>query len=139
MKRGMQMLEEVKTYLAKNKASLLEQVIALVQYALAHTQPEPLLKEKFATFTTALNERLCRMETTLGFRSPISSQASLSGSTNTEKTNKNNTRSNTSMSYTTAASYRGSMTSLNNDFITVLSNGFITVLNNRTNDGFTTV
>jgi hypothetical protein len=33
----MQMLEEVKTYLAKNEASLLEQAILLIQHALAHT------------------------------------------------------------------------------------------------------
>jgi hypothetical protein len=30
MKRGMQMLEEAKTYLAKNEASLLEQAILLI-------------------------------------------------------------------------------------------------------------
>jgi hypothetical protein len=30
MERGMQMLEKVKTYLAKNEASLLEQAILLV-------------------------------------------------------------------------------------------------------------
>jgi hypothetical protein len=30
MKRGMQMLEEAKTHLAKNEASLLEQAISLV-------------------------------------------------------------------------------------------------------------
>jgi hypothetical protein len=80
MKRGMQMLEKAKTYLAKNKASLLEQAIILVQHALAHTQSEPLLEEKFATFAASLNERLCRIETTLASGSPVSSQASLSGS-----------------------------------------------------------
>jgi hypothetical protein len=131
MERDMQMLEEVKTYLTKNKASLLEQAILLIQHALAHTQPEPLLEEKFATFAASLNERLCRMETILAFRLPVSSQASLSGLTNTDKTNRGNIRSNTSMSYATAASYRGSTTSSGNDFITVLSN--------RTNDGFITV
>jgi hypothetical protein len=139
MKRDMQMLEKVKTHLAKNEASLLEQAISLVQYALAHTQLEPSLEKKFATFAASLNERLCRMETTLGSGSPISSQASLSGSTNTEKTNRGNTRSNTSMSYATAASYKGLTTPLSNDFVTVLSNDFVTVPNNRTNDGFITV
>jgi hypothetical protein len=131
MKKGMQMLKKAKTHLAKNKASLLEQAISLVQHALAHTQSEPSLKEKFATFAASLNERLCRMETTLASRSPISSQTSLSGSTNTDKTNRGNIRSNISMSYATAASYRGSTTSSGNDFVTVP--------NNRTNDGFTTV
>jgi DNA polymerase III alpha subunit len=131
MKRDMQMLEKAKTHLAKNKASLLEQAISLVQHALAHTQPEPSLEEKFATFAASLNKRLCRMETTLASRSPASSQASLSGSTNTDKTNRGNIRSNTSMSYATAASYKGSTTSSSNDFITVP--------NNSTNDGFTTV
>jgi hypothetical protein len=131
MERGMQMLEEAKTHLAKNEASLLEQAISLVQHALAHTQPEPSLEEKFATFAASLNERLCRMETTLASGSPVSSQASLSESTNTDKTNRGNIRSNTSMSYATAASYRGSTTSSGNDFVTVPSN--------RTNDGFTTV
>jgi hypothetical protein len=131
MKKGMQMLEEAKTHLAKNEASLLEQAITLVRHALAHTQPEPSLEEKFATFTASLNERLCRMETTLASGSPIGSQASLSGSTNTDKINRGNTRSNTPMSYATAASYRGSTTSSGNDFVTVPSN--------RTNDGFTTV
>jgi hypothetical protein len=131
MKKGMQMLEKAKTHLAKNEASLLEQAISLVQHTLAHTQPEPSLEEKFATFAASLNERLCRMKTTLAFKSPISSQASLSGSANTDKTNRGNTRSNTSMSYAMAASYRGSTTSSGNDFVTVSSN--------RTNDGFTTV
>jgi hypothetical protein len=131
MERGMQMLEEAKTHLAKNEASLLERAITLMQHALAHTQSEPLLKEKFVTFTVSLNERLCRMETTLGSGSPISSQASLSGSTNTDRTNRGNTRSNTYMSYATAASYKGLITSSGNDFITVPSN--------RTNDGFITV
>jgi hypothetical protein len=131
MERGMQMLEEAKTYLVKNEAFLLEQAISLVQHALAYTQSEPLLEEKFAIFAASLNERLCRMETTLAFGSPVSSQALLSGSTNTDKTNRGNIRSNTSMSYATAVSYRGSITFLNNDFVTVPSN--------RTNDGFTTV
>jgi hypothetical protein len=139
MERGMQMLEEAKTHLTKNKASLLEQAISLVQHALAHTQPEPSLKKKFATFAASLNERLYRMETTLDSGSPTSSQASLTGSTNTEKTNRDNTRSNTSMSYATAASYRGSTTPSSNDFVTVPSNDFVTVPSNRTNDGFTTV
>jgi hypothetical protein len=125
------MLEKAKTYLAKNKTSLLEQAILLIQHALAHTQSEPSLKEKFATFATSLNERLCRMETTLTFRSPISSQASLSESINTDKTNRGNIRSNTSMSYATTTSYKGSTTFSGNDFVTVS--------NNRTNDGFTTV
>jgi hypothetical protein len=71
------------------------------------------------------------METTLVSRSPISSQASLSESTNTDKTNRGNIRSNTSMFYATAANYRESTTSSGNDFVTVP--------NNRTNDGFTTV
>jgi hypothetical protein len=131
IKRGMQMLEKAKTHLAKNEASLLEQAITLIQHTLAHTQPEPSLEEKFATFAASLNERLCRMETTLASRSPVSSQASLSGSTNTDKINRGNIRSNTSMSYATAASYRKSTTSSGNDFVTVPSN--------RTNDGFTTV
>ena len=125
------MLEEAKTYLVKNETSLLEQAISLIQHALAHTQPEPSLKEKFTIFAALLNERLCRMEITLVSESPVSSQASLSGSTNTDKTNRGNTRSNTFISYTTAASYRGSTTSSGNDFVTVSSN--------RTNDGFTTV
>jgi hypothetical protein len=89
------------------------------------------LKKKFATFAASLNERLCRIKTTLASRSPVSSQTSLSGLTNTDKTNRGNIRSNTSMSYATAASYKGSTTSSNNDFITVPSN--------RTNNGFTTV
>jgi hypothetical protein len=131
MERDMQMLEKIKTHLAKNEASLLEQAISLVQHALAHTQPEPSLKEKFATFATSLNERLCRMETTLAFRSLVSSQVSLSGSTNTDKTNRGNIRSNTSISYVTAVSYKESATSSGNDFITVPSN--------RTKDGFTTI
>jgi hypothetical protein len=37
IKRGMQMLEEAKTHLAKNEASLLKQAILLIQHALAHT------------------------------------------------------------------------------------------------------
>jgi hypothetical protein len=125
------MLEEVKTYLAKNEASLLEQAILLIQHALAHTQSEPLLEEKFATFAASLNERLCRMETTFASGSPASSQASLSRLINTDKTNRGNIRSNTSMSYATAISYRGSITSSSNDFVTVPSN--------NTNNGFTTV
>jgi hypothetical protein len=71
------------------------------------------------------------METTLASGSHINSQVSLSGSTNTDKTNKDNIRNNTSMSYATAANYKELTTSSGNDFITVLSN--------RTNDGFTTV
>jgi hypothetical protein len=125
------MLEEAKTYLAKNEASLLEQAITLIQHALAHTQPESLLEEKFVIFTVSLNERLCRMKTTLNFGSPISSQASLSESINTDRTNRGNTRSNTSISYATAISYKG--------LTTPSGDGFITVLNNRTNNGFTTV
>jgi hypothetical protein len=125
------MLEKAKTHLAKNEASLLEQAISLIQHALAHTQPEPSLEEKFATFAASLNERLCRMETTLASKSSVGSQASLSELTNTNKTNRGNIRSNTFMSYATAASYRGSITFSNNDFVTVPSN--------RTNDGFTTV
>jgi uncharacterized membrane protein len=69
------------------------------------------LEEKFATFITSLNERLGRMEATLASDSPIGSQASQSGLTNTP------------MSYATAASYKGSTTSSGD----------------RTNDGFTTV
>jgi hypothetical protein len=129
MKRGMQMLEEAKTHLTKNEIFLLEQAIALVQHALAHTQPEPSLKEKFATFTTSLNERLGRIEATLASGSPTGSQASLAESAN--RANRGNTRSNTPMSYATAASYRGSTTSSDNDFVTVPSN--------RTNNGFTIV
>jgi hypothetical protein len=125
------MLKEIKTHLAKNEASLLKQTILLIQHALAHTQPEPSLEEKFATFATSLNKQLCRIETTLAFRSPASSQASLSESINTDKTNRGNIRSNTSMSYATAASYRKSTTSSGNDFVTVPSN--------NTNDRFTTV
>ena len=129
MERGVQLLEEAKTHLAKNEASLLEQAITLIQHALAHTQPEVSLEEKFATFTASLNERLGRMEATLASGTPISSQASPSGSTNTA--NRGNTRSNTPISYATAASYRGSTTSP--------GNGFTTAPSNRTNDGFTTV
>jgi uncharacterized membrane protein YccC len=90
MERDIQMLEKAKTHLAKNEASLLKQAISLVQHALAHTQPEPSLEEKFTTFAASLNERLCRMETTLASGSPVSSQALLSGSINTEKTNRGN-------------------------------------------------
>jgi hypothetical protein len=129
MERGVQMLEEAKAHLAKNEASLLEQAIILVQHALAHTQPEVSLEEKFATFTASLNERLGRMEATLASGSPIGSQTSLPRSTNTA--NRGNTRSNTPISYATAASYRGSTTSSGNEFVTAPSN--------RTNDGFTTV
>jgi hypothetical protein len=85
MERGVQMLEKVKTHLTENEASLLEQAITLINHALAHTQPEPSLslspspspslEEKFATFTTSLNERLSRMEATLA-KSLIGSQAS---------------------------------------------------------------
>jgi hypothetical protein len=89
------------------------------------------LEEKFATFAASLNKRLCRMEITLVSESPVSSQASLSELTNTDKTNKGNIRNNTSMSYATAASYRRSATSSGNDFVTVPSN--------RTNDRFITV
>ena len=123
------MLEEAKTYLAKNEASLLEQAIILVQHALAHIQPEALLEEKFATFTASLNERLGRMEATLASGSPIGSQTSLPKSINTA--NNGNTRSNTPISYATAASYRGLTTSSGNEFVTAPSN--------RTNDGFTII
>jgi hypothetical protein len=71
------------------------------------------------------------MEIILVFRSPVNSQALLSRSINTNKTNRGNIRSNTFMSYATAASYRESIISLGNDFVIVLSN--------RTNDGFITV
>jgi hypothetical protein len=71
------------------------------------------------------------MEIILAFRSPMGSQASLFGSINTDRTNRGNTRSNTFMSYTTAASYKGSTTFSGNDFVTVPSN--------RTNNGFITV
>jgi hypothetical protein len=128
IKRDIQMLEKVKTYLTKNKAFLLEQAIALIKYTLAYTQSEPLLKEKFATFTASLNKRLCRIKITLGSDLPINSQASLSKSINTDKTNRGNTRSNISMSYATAANYRGLIISLVNDSVIVPSN--------RTNDGF---
>src|SRR5258707_5275023 len=97
IEKGMQLLEEAKTHLAKNEASLLEQAITLINHALAHTQPSPSpppspspspsLEEKFATFTTSLNERLGRMEATLASGSPIGSQASQSGSTDTGETN----------------------------------------------------
>jgi hypothetical protein len=125
------MLEKAKTYLVKNKASLLEQAILLIQYALAHTQSEPLLKEKFAIFAVSLNKRLCRMEIILVFKSSVSSQALLFRLINTDKTNKGNIRNNIFMSYATAASYRELTTSSGNNFVTVLSN--------RTNDGFITV
>jgi hypothetical protein len=36
MKRGVQILEEAKTYLLKNEVSLLEQAITLINHALAH-------------------------------------------------------------------------------------------------------
>jgi hypothetical protein len=62
------------------------------------------------------------MEITLVSESPVSSQASLSELTNTDKTNKGNIRNNT---------YRRSATSSGNDFVTVPSN--------RTNDRFITV
>jgi hypothetical protein len=71
------------------------------------------------------------METTLASKSPINSQALLSGSTNADRTNRGNTRNNTSMFYTTAVSYKRSTTPSGNDFITVL--------NNHTNNGFITV
>jgi hypothetical protein len=71
------------------------------------------------------------METTLAFKSPVNSQVLLSKSTNTDKTNKDNIRSNTFMSYATAASYRESTIFLDNDFVTVPSN--------NTNDRFTTI
>jgi hypothetical protein len=71
------------------------------------------------------------MKTTLASESPISSQALLSGLINTDKINRGNIRSNTSMFYVTAVSYRGLTTFLGNDFVTVP--------NNRTNDGFITV
>jgi hypothetical protein len=114
MEKGVQMLEKAKTHLSENKASLLEQAITLINHALTHTQPEPSLsplsspspspslEEKFAIFITSLNERLGRMEITLASGSPIGSQASQSGSTNTP------------MSYATAASYKGSTTSSDN-------------------------
>jgi hypothetical protein len=71
------------------------------------------------------------METILVSGSPVSSQASLSKLINMDKTNRGNIRSNISMSYATAASYRGSTIFSDNDFVTVL--------NNNTNDGFITV
>jgi hypothetical protein len=78
MERGVQMLEEVKTHLTENEASLLEQAITLINHALAYTQPEPSLslslEEKFAIFTISLNERLGRMEATFASESPIGSQ-----------------------------------------------------------------
>jgi hypothetical protein len=36
MERGVQMLEEAKTHLSENEASLLEQAITLINHALAH-------------------------------------------------------------------------------------------------------
>jgi hypothetical protein len=125
------MLKKVKTYLAKNEAFLLKQAISLIQHTLAHTQSEPSLKEKFAIFAISLNERLCRMEIILAFGSPVSSQVLLSKLINTDKTNRGNIRSNISMSYATAVSYKGLTTFLGNDFVTVPSN--------RTNNGFTIV
>jgi len=71
------------------------------------------------------------METILAFRSPISSQVLLFGLINTDKTNRGNIRSNISMSYATAASYKG--------LTTFSGNNFVTVLSNRTNNGFITV
>jgi hypothetical protein len=71
------------------------------------------------------------METILASGSPVSSQALLFGLINTDKINRGNIRSNTSMFYATAVSYRGSTTFSGNDFVTVLSN--------RTNDRFITV
>jgi hypothetical protein len=71
------------------------------------------------------------METTLAFRSPVSSQVSLSGLINTDKINRGNIRSNIFISYTTAISYKGSIIFSGNDFIIVP--------NNCTNNGFTTV
>jgi hypothetical protein len=71
------------------------------------------------------------MEIILTSKSPISSQALLFRLINTDRTNRGNTRSNISMFYATAASYRG--------FTISLGNGFVTVLSNYTNDGFTTV
>jgi hypothetical protein len=122
------MLEEAKTHLTKNEAFLLEQAIILIQHVLAYIQPEPSLKEKFATFTVSLNERLCRIEITFGSGSLMNSQASLFGSINTDRINRGNTRSNTFISYVTVVSYRG---------LTIPSgDGFVTVLSNRTNDGF---
>jgi hypothetical protein len=71
------------------------------------------------------------MEITLASGSPISSQALLSGLTNTDRINRGNTRSNTLISYATAVSYR--------KLTTLLGNGFVTVPNNHTNNGFITV
>jgi hypothetical protein len=68
------------------------------------------------------------METTLASRSPVSSQALLSKSINTDETNRGNIRNNTFMFYATVVSYKGSVTFSGNNFVTVLSN--------RTNDGF---
>jgi hypothetical protein len=68
------------------------------------------------------------METILAFRSLVGSQISLSKLINTDKTNRGNIRSNISMSYATAISYKKLITSSGNDFVTVPSN--------RTNDGF---
>jgi hypothetical protein len=71
------------------------------------------------------------MEIIFGSGSPMNSQALLSGSINTDRINRGNTRSNIFMSYATAISYRG--------LIIFLGDGFVTVLSNRTNDGFITV
>jgi hypothetical protein len=68
------------------------------------------------------------MEIILTFGSLVSSQALLSGLINTDKTNRGNIRSNISMSYATAVSYRGLIIFSGNDFVTVPSN--------RTNNGF---
>jgi hypothetical protein len=71
------------------------------------------------------------MEIILVSGSPVSSQVLLFRLINTDKINRGNIRSNTSMFYATVASYRG--------LITFSGNDFVTVLNNRTNDGFTIV
>jgi hypothetical protein len=71
------------------------------------------------------------MKITLASRSPASSQALLSKSINTDKTNRGNIRSNTSMSYVTVTSYR--------ELIIFSGNDFVTVPNNNTNNGFTIV
>jgi hypothetical protein len=71
------------------------------------------------------------MKIILAFRSSVGSQVSLSELINTDKINRGNIRSNTSISYTTVVSYKG---------LTIFSgNDFIIVLSNRTNDGFITV
>jgi len=54
------MLEEAKPYPSKNEASLLEQAIILIQYALAHTPTRGLIKKKNLQTFTGLAEQAIR-------------------------------------------------------------------------------